>query len=330
MRADSYNNPSTAGGNREDLRGDVTLLEPQATPFCSMAKKGTASAVKTEWMTDTLRKVKITGSPEGRDAQGTGNKAKDRKRLETFQHRVFEEYSVSDVQEAISKRKGNAATASELDYSRIKALKEVKRDMEAICLADQDHQGESANDMRTRGLFDWIDASGPADVPASVRPSASQIKTGVSADLSEGDVNDLMQALFDVYGEKMTLQAFLNSNLVKNFDGFGNTDLGATRQRYSVVQDASKHEIDIEVKFYSSSFGRLAVVPSHFCKVNATTGVPDANAGLFVNMELCELRFLEDLFSEDTPDHGGGGGGYIRGMFANVCKNPKGFAKITS
>ena len=38
--AQSYSSPGTTGGNREDLRDVLTILEPEQTPVVSAMRKG--------------------------------------------------------------------------------------------------------------------------------------------------------------------------------------------------------------------------------------------------------------------------------------------------
>jgi ABC-type transport system involved in cytochrome bd biosynthesis fused ATPase/permease subunit len=58
--------PGTSGGQREDLRDDITLLEPQETPYTSMVEKSSeASAMLVETMSDRMRAPRKTGAREG-------------------------------------------------------------------------------------------------------------------------------------------------------------------------------------------------------------------------------------------------------------------------
>lgn len=309
----------------------VTMLEPQETPFVSAVSKGEAKATYTEWLTDALRKPRKSGTREGQPADSGNNKAGKRARLGTYQHRMMDNFGVTDVQEDVSRKGGNAAGNSEYDMALAKCFLEMKRDMEAICTSSNDHQGGTDEEMLTRGAFDWIDSSGPADVPEDFRALSGAIKASVGSPsaLDEDDLNTILQYLQRAHGAKKSYMAIFGDNLIKNADNFVNSEGSTTATRRQVVSNASEHEIDIEVKVFSSSFGRAMFVPTQFNNVDSN-GDPDHNAGLVLNMELWELKFLEDLEDHELPNNGSGRNGFIRGKFANCCKNPKGNGKITN
>ena len=74
MNATSYGLPGTTGGNREDLRGPLTILEPEETPFISATKKGPApKSTLVEHGADRLRKPRLTGTREGASGPKGGN-----------------------------------------------------------------------------------------------------------------------------------------------------------------------------------------------------------------------------------------------------------------
>ena len=62
-QASSYNTV----GNKEDIMSTITILEPEATPLVSMAKKGKASGTFFEWQADSLLSPDFSGVNEGED-----------------------------------------------------------------------------------------------------------------------------------------------------------------------------------------------------------------------------------------------------------------------
>ena len=74
--ANSYSSPGTTGGNREDLRDVLTILEPEQTPVVSAMKKGPGpKSTYTEVLADELDSPSIDGQPEGRDINSFSNKS---------------------------------------------------------------------------------------------------------------------------------------------------------------------------------------------------------------------------------------------------------------
>jgi len=67
--ATSYNTT----GNREDLTDILSILEPEATPLLSLAKKKKATATYNEWQCDSLLDPNIAGVNEGEDVTSFQN-----------------------------------------------------------------------------------------------------------------------------------------------------------------------------------------------------------------------------------------------------------------
>ena len=62
-KATSYN----SSGVREDLTSVISTLEPEATPFISMMKKGKATGTFVEVQVDKLQTAAFDGVSEGED-----------------------------------------------------------------------------------------------------------------------------------------------------------------------------------------------------------------------------------------------------------------------
>jgi hypothetical protein len=337
MIANSYSSPGTAGGNREDLRDILTILEPEETPVTSMIKKGDApSSTFIEVLADTLRKPRSSGTREGQDAGKGNNKVAKRQRFGSFVHRVQDEYGVTDVQQAISRRGGVAAINDEYGEAKAKTIREVKRDLEATACSDVEMQGGSDTDMRTRGAFKWVQDTAQATqpVPADFRPAGgdpdsttSVIKSGVNSltALTETTVNNICKNLSKIYGGKRDYQVPAGDNITNIIDNFTRT--GAATDRINYNQDVTDKRINWQVTLFDSSFARLHMVPTQFNKIDVN-GDGDPYAALILNLNLWQMLFLENLHSVDQDENAGGMSGYVKAMFALLCLNPKGNGKI--
>lgn len=331
MQANSYASPSTAGGNREDLRDILTILEPEETPFTSMVKKGESPAsVFVEVLADTLRKPRTGGTKEGQDAGKGNNKAKNRQRFGSFLHRVQDEYGVTDVQQAISKRGGVAAISDEYGDAKAKAVREVKRDLEAIACSDIEMQGGSDTEMRTRGAFTWLSTSAQTTQPVPAQfltPSAHVLDGGTPASFTEAQFNGVLKALSKVYGGKRDYQCIAGDNVCEVVDNFTRVNSSTTNVRYQVSETASSHTITLNVSIFDSTFGRAHMIPTQFNKLDSA-GDGNPNAALILNMSLWQMLFLENLHSVDQEENAGGQSGYVKAMGALLCLNPKGNGAI--
>lgn len=332
MNANSYSSPSTVGGNREDLRDILTILEPEETPFTSMVQKGESpTSTFVEVMADTLRKPRTSGTKEGQDAGKGNNKAKNRQRFGAYVHRVQDEFGVTDVQQAISRKGGVAAVDNEYGDAKAKCIREVKRDLEAIACSDVEMQGGTEDDMRTRGAFTWLSASAQSTqpVPELYRPSTNNILSGVGspASFTEAQFNGVLKNLSKVYGGKRDYQVIAGDNVCEVVDNFTRVNSGSTNIRYQVTESASAHTITLSVSIFDSTFGRAHMIPTQFNKLDSG-GDGDPNAALILNMSLWRMLFLENIHSVDQDENSGGMSGYVKAMAALLCLNPKGNGKI--
>lgn len=331
MNATAYN-PGTTGGRREQIDNVLTILEPEETPFTSMVRKGAApQSTFVETLGDTLRTVKKTGTKPGTDAKKGGNKASKRSRFGVYIARLMEEYGVDDIQQIISERGGQAGVDDEYGNAKAKTLREMKRDIEAVNLGDQDHTGgDDDTAMMTRGVFSWISSTAQASnaVPSSFRTLSTAIVSGKSfagTKFTEDDLNGIFIALKGVYGGKRTYALLAGDNAANTIDHFTRT--GSANERYKVEEMAADHEITMMVSVFDTSFGRGEMHPSSFSKIDSS-GNPDLEALAILNMDLFHMDIFDDLHTMDLPDLGGGPSGYAKVAFALLCDSPKGQGKI--
>jgi hypothetical protein len=135
-------------GLREDLQNTIFMLTPEDTPFLSNIGRDKASATKHEWQTDTL------AAPDTANAQIEGDEYVYADRAPTVRVGNFTQISrkpvlVAGTLEAVDK----AGRASEIKYQSIKAGKELKKDQEAIILANQASVAGSNSVARKLGGF---------------------------------------------------------------------------------------------------------------------------------------------------------------------------------
>lgn len=334
MNSASYA-PGIAGGNREDLRGPLTILEPEVTPVTSMVNKGPApKALLVERLGDRLRTARITGSREGSSGVKGGNKAIKRQRFGVYPHRWHDTFGATDVQQLLSEHGGNATNTDEYNWARVKTVREVKRDIEASICSGQDCNGGNDDSMLTRGLFKWLAATQtpqvPSDfvVPAAARPTAVTLLKEEDVTGGTGkSVNDVLKSLKTVYGGPREFQCPTGNDYVEQIDRFTRVNEDSSKVRYQVVDYAEDHEIEMIVKIFRSSFGSINVIPTEWNRMDTvTTGDPKSMA--FLNMELFELLFLDELHSDDDPKDAGGQTGYVKAIGALSCLSPRGNGTI--
>jgi hypothetical protein len=143
----SYN----TAGNKEQILDIITVLEPESTPLVSMMKKGNATSTFVEWQADKLSTPDFSGVNEGEDVSSFKNQAEDRARLGNYVQKFRDTFQVSDIQQLVD----TAGVASEFANAESKAVRNVKRSIEAAFCSAQDRQAEagSGTPYKTRGLL---------------------------------------------------------------------------------------------------------------------------------------------------------------------------------
>ena len=333
MQTTSYT-PGATGGNREWLEGPLTILEPEATPFVSSTRKvGGAKSTFHETVADTLDGVKVSGTREADSGTKGGNKAGKRARFGSYIGRYFRSFAVSDVQQALSENGAlEGIVSNEYAGAKAKAIRELKRDMEAACCSTLDGQGGGDDEMRMRGAFSWLAATQTPQIPTDfITPAAQRVSdAGYTSILESGAANSLttiLQSLFSVSGGRTTYDAYMGVTYVGNVDLFTRTGPETSSSGTRVVFDGEKAKtIKLNVEIFDSSFGVLNIIPSTFLRIATDGGTGDPTAALIIRREFWKLAFLENLHAADDDEDAGGMSGYVKAMGGLFCSMPKGNA----
>ena len=329
MNANSYQTPGTTGGNKEWLDSSLTILEPEQCPFTSMVEKdNNAKATLHEVVADRLRAPRTTGTREGDSGPKGGNKTSKRARFGAYLHRWHDSFGVTDVQQAVSEAGGNAVTSDEYSDNKAKAVREVKRDIEATISSALETQGATDDAMQLRGAFKWLDSSQTPAVPTDYLTPAAQRPTGITG-LTEANVNTVLKSLKSQAGGGLTYQFLGGNDYIEDIDLFTRNDGGSVTTRYKVEENGGPREITMMVKVFQTSFGRLEIHPSDFLQIDAS-GIGDTDSALILNMKNWKLCFLERLHAEDDDEDAGGMSGFVKAIGGLFCTMPRGNARITN
>lgn len=322
--------PGTTGGNREWLSGTLTILEPEGTPFTSMVTKANdAKGTLSEVVADRLRAARTTGSREGTAGSSGNNKAAKRQRFGAYLHRFIDTFGVTDVQQAVAERGGVATTDDEYADAKAKAIRELKRDIEAACLSDLETQGGSDDEMQLRGAFKWLASSQTPSIPSAFQTPAAQRLTGVTGlnEVGSNSINSVLKSLA-AQGGSGDYHFFAGNDYVEDIDLFTRTgDSGTTNTRYHVVENGQSREITMMVRVFATSFGRVTVHNDQFVRIDSA-GVGKVDSGLLADMQYWKMSFLESLHAADDPETAGGMTGYVKAIGGLFCSMPRGNASI--
>jgi len=312
--------PGSASLNREELHDAISLLAPSETPVLSSASKFKCTSTFPEWGVDKLASVSTTAIAEGADVTSFDDKFAEVARLGNYVHKLRRNYRVSDVQELVS-----SAGAQDIARAELKAVKEIKRDAEAMLLGTQDRAAaDGAGTASTcRGLGDWIDSTGPSDVPAAYRTPSGSIYA--SSAFSETILNNLITSIYRVNGAANKLTLVADTALRRAISDFARADTitGANRQ-YNADSDAGF--IKLAVGMYESDHGFISIV-----NMNPDTAPDTTNkdTGYLLNPDFYAVGELKSLGSTRLEDQGGGPRGYVDWIGTLKVNHPGAHGKIT-
>ena len=319
-------NSGSGVSNREDLTDVLTILAPEETPILSSANKERASATNVEWTVDSLSAPQTAGIAEGADVTAFTDQFAGRARLGNRVQKFRRDYMVSDMQEAV-----DSVGPAKIAQAEAKAIRELKRDIEATLAGTQDSAVEdgagTANALR--GLGDWIDSAGPADVPSTFRTPAASIVDVTDDVFAESELNGLISSIFKVTGTSDNLMLVADTALrtdISDFARIGGVSGDSVR---SVNYDGNSGSIKLSVDLYQSDHGIVSVVNANPDCMPVQAGQAGM-AGYVVNPEYYGIHELIPMGSTRLPNLGGGERGFVDCALTLGVYHPGAHGKITA
>jgi len=314
--SNTFDTTNTGSGvsNREDLTDVLTILAPEETPVLSSANKQRASATKVEWTVDALAAPSTAGISEGADVTAFTDQFAGRARLGNRVQKFRRDYMVSDLQEAV-----DSVGPAKIAQAEAKAIRELKRDIEATLCGTQDEAIEdgagTANQLR--GLGDWLDGAA-GSVPAAFQtPDASIYTTAEAAAdaFTESALNDIITSIFTVTGSTNDLVLVADTGLrrvVADFARFGAAGTVASEAGVrSVNYDGNSGSIKLSVDLYESDHGVVSIVNGNPDCMPNFGGNTTTGSGYLVNPEYYGIHELIPMGSTRLPNLGGGERGFV-------------------
>lgn len=322
-------NPGSAVSNREDLTDVLTILAPEETPVLSSASKQKSSATFTEWTVDVLSAPSTAGVDEGADVATFTDQFAGRARLGNYVQKFRRNFKVSDLQEAV-----DSVGPAKVAQAEAKAIRELKRDVEATLIGTQDRSVEdgAGTPYGLRGLGDWIDSAGPADVPANFRtPAASIYDISTQGAFDEAALNDMISSIYRQTGSTNNLMLVADTGLRRTIADFARVSAGATESIRAVNYDGNKAEIKLSVELYQSDHGIVSIVNMNPDTAPATLagGNTTFNDGYLINPEYYGVHELIPMGSTRLPNEGGGERGFCDCTLTLGVYHPQAHGKIT-
>ena len=318
-------NPGSAVSNREDLSDVLTILAPEETPVLSSLPKTRASGTFHEWTVDALSSPSTAGIAEGADVTTFTDQFSGRARLGNYTQKFRRDFMVSDLQEAV-----DSVGPAKIAQAEAKAVRELKRDVEATLLSANDRAVEdgAGTVYKLRGLGDWIDSSGPSDVPSSFRTPSDSIHS--SGAFTETVMNNIITSIYRVSGNTNSLTLVADTALRRKVSDFARTGVdGSTSHEgvRTVNYNGESAQIKLSVELYQSDHGIVSVVNMN---PDCAPDTSDKDTGYFVNPEYAGSGELIPMGSARLPNQGGGERGYVDCALTLAVYHPGAHGKITA
>ena len=277
-----------AKGIREDLSDVIYNISPEDTPFMQNAGRATAKNTLFEWQIDTLASADGANAQiEGDDVDNSaGYAASDpTTRVGNYCQISRKTAIVSGTQEAVDK----AGRRKEMAYQLAKRSKELKRDIETICLSNQACVAGNSSTARTTGsLLAWIKtnvdkAAGDGATPSyTTTPNAARTD-GTQRASSEAIIKAVIQKVWAAGGQpKILMCGPINKQNISAFSGIAEARVN--------VKGAAPTTIIGAADVYVSDFGNVSVVPNRFQRERDL---------LFIDPEYVKIAYLRPFKTVD-------------------------------
>lgn len=321
--------------NKKYAWDDVLHTAGEVTePFLALVKTGKKPVQKeANWPVFELGRDGYEGTLDGAPAGTASNQS--RKSLKSVAQWVRKVWAVSHYAELTE----SYGVKDEIMFQKTQALRNLRQGLEMLMLSAQDcatESGETPN--QTRGAAMWLAASGHNSeypIPAEFLVSSGSIYTGTLAAFDAAACEAVLRtASMDRYGA-VTLDAQVGPALKARMDDYGAHDIKATTTNAALKmfnQNASDKEFMNVIDFFQFSSG---MVRTHLnynlwrTSAGAKTSILSNAGGLFLDMKMWEIAFMDAINHDDLPFDGGSKKGQWHATAMLKCFMPKGQAMIT-
>jgi hypothetical protein len=325
-------------GIRQDLSDLIAVVDAKTCPVISMAKKG-AEPINplTQWQADAFNAATVpAGVLSNTDVSSDDfvDNAANRVLLSARIQKFREVPSVDDLAQHVSEVAG-IGKKKEMARAVSKSLEQMKRSMEAAFCSDQEGVEQSgATPYKTRGLGKWIQNGAQSDLPvnSAYRTPTASINTTATASLTENNIQDMLQSLYEQTGKAQTYSLVCGPALKRQFTAFTRTQFASTNvaSAIRVLNQKDSSKIVSSVDIFEGDFGTLELIPSLFLAKDATVNAAAVQngRGYVLDMDMVELRYNRKPRFQELEDRGGGPRGIVDAICALCVKSPLALGKF--
>ena len=311
---------------REDLADLLVEIDRAATPFTSMARKGSAPKNSLiEWGLDAYPAPRTTPVVDDADVSSYENLSSDRQKGQTYCQIFQRAPKVSRLANLTSDVSG-VGFKQEMSRSIAKSLTMLKRDQESTFLGNNDAQADNGTvGYGTKAANIIISTSGGStlQIPSGFRtPSASINADSTQVNLTEEEIRAVLKSIWNQTGENNKSFAGICGSSVKNTvsqmtlyrPAAGD---GGTKTVYiQSNRDAASSTLTSGVDVLDTDFGKITLHLDSFIRSDSSTAGP-LTMYIF-NMDNIEIKYASQPSFRELPDLGGGPRGLVESVAALV------------
>ena len=290
-------------GMREDLAEAIYNLSPSDTPFTSNVGRGTADAVYHEWQTDSLAAPNLANAQFQGDDIATFTPASVTTRLGNRTQISRKEVIISGTLDAVNK----AGRRTELAYQMTKRAKELKIDIEAICLANQAKvTGAAATAPKAASVLAWIKTNTDHVGTNPIGDGTDARVDGTARAFTEAQLKGVMKSVYNNSSEDLDvlMVGASNKTVASGFAG------GAQK-----MVDVSERKAIATIDVYVGDFHTIRIIPNRFMRPR------DA---LLLNWSYWSIDWLRPIRQEQLAKTGDAEKRLLLGEWTLVSKNEAG------
>jgi len=301
---------------KQEVGNTIFIAESEKVPFSRLLRRGKKPVqMLSQWPLQIYPDRKFTGTLDGTD-------------IAAFTHTTreyAEAYAMWLMTEGwmVSKLAGLTKTAG-VENEESKQAKDdgliLAQMIEKQLLSDCDTAVEAGSTpFRSRGAFSWIQpgAQSVKPVPTNFRPASASQYTGAVASFGPANMRTMLKSAATAKKGPVDLTGYVGIDLKDQMstwaqrDPDAEADEAASLVNYNI--NASEKKLIHSVNFFDFDAGTVKTFPSWYLMCTEADGVASAytpKSGLFLDMDMWELCFLQNPMAVIEPTKSGGPRGY--------------------
>jgi hypothetical protein len=320
----------------QELGDSIYIAESEKTPFARLLKRGdTPNQMLSSWPCQKYPDRKFGGTMDGTDIS-TFNKT-EREEVEGYAMWLMTEGWLASRLANVTKTAGvkKESIKQAADDSLVLAYMHEKQ-----MLSNVDTQVETApvTPFRSRAAFQWLNPSAQSvkPVPANFRPSSDSEYTGAIGSFLPANMETMLEAAATAKKGPVDLTGYVGLKLKAQMSKWAQLNEAASATKAALTSyniNASEKKLINSVDVFEFDAGRVSVMPSFYLYTTEATGeISDytSRSGLFLEMSMWEVAFLDNPKGYVLPPESGGPRGYHDTIFILKCFNPLGQCRVVS